>query len=165
VTRRLTAYVVCATILLLLAGCVGSLSSPKIELVAAPTEGFSRTKLAMVWEITPPKSFSSATQFTLHLDEYSHSGRIKSGIGPMESSYSTTVEAEPEVLDSGGIRLSFPLYESKPTLLYYRLHVNIDGRHYWTPEGMLNIKHKPALTEEFKESYLSESVNDLRVLS
>lgn len=142
----------------------GRFTGPEIKLIEAPTTLFSNTNQQLVWEITLPKGFVSASQFTLHLDEEPHYGSFGKGKGQSESGYTRVLYAQPEMLDDGRVRVPFPLYERKPVLLYYRLHLLIDGKHYWTPETALSIRHRPAFTEEFQDSHLKETLQHLSLL-
>lgn len=156
-------------LVLALLGCVlfliirssGRFSGPKIELVEAPTTMFSNTNQQLVWEVTLSEGFVSASQFTLHMDEESHYGTFGKEMEQSESGYTRVLYAQPEMLDDGRVRLAFTLYERKPVLLYYRLHLIIDGKHYWTPETALSIKHRPAFTKEFQDSHLKETLQHL----
>lgn len=144
--------------------CSGRISGPEIELVEAPTTVFSNTEQPLVWEVTLPEGFVSASQFTLHLDEESHLGSFGKKTEPSESGYTRTLYAEPEVLDDGSIRMTFTIYERKPVLLYYRLHLLVDGKHHWTPEAALSIRHKPAFLDEFRDTHLKETLEHLAIL-
>ncbi len=157
-------------VVLALLGCVlfflirssGRFTGPEIELVEAPTTVFSNTNQQLVWKITLPDGFVSASLFTLHLDEESHYGSF--GKERSEGGYTRVLYAQPEMLDDGSVRVAFTLYERKPVLLYYRLHFLIDGRHYWTPEAALSIRHRPAFTEEFQDSHLKEALQHLSLV-
>lgn len=142
----------------------GRFSGPEIELVEAPTAMFSNTNQQLVWVVTLPDGFVSASQFTLHMDEESHYGSFGKEMKQSESGYTRTLYAQPEMLDDGRVRLAFTLYERKPALFYYRLHLLVDGKHYWTPEAALSIRHRPAFTEEFQDSHLKETLQHLSLL-
>lgn len=143
----------------------GRLSGPQIELVEAQTDMFSNSEHWLVWEISLPEGFVSASQFALHIDEESHYGDFGKTMEPSSSGYPRTLFAQPEMLEGGSIRVSFRIFERRPTLLYYRLHLLLDGKHYWTPEAAMSIRHRPAFTDEFQESYLDETLEHFAFLA
>ena len=162
--RIILVLVLLGFVLFLFVRYSGRFSGPEIELVDAPTMLFSNTEQPLVWEVTLPKGFISASQFTLHLDEEAHYGSFGTKTEPSKSGYTRTLYTEPEVLEDGSLRVTFTIYERKPVLLYYRLHLLVDGKHYWTPESALSIRHKPAFLDEFKETHLKEALEHLALL-
>lgn len=160
---RRTLAVILACALALLAGC-SLAAGPTIELVEVPAEAQARTELALLWKVTPPEGFLSLSGTSLHLDELPHAGQTMRDVPPEQSGYATTLYEEPQHLGDGSASVTFILYEPRPTVLYYRFHVAVDGRHYWTPEGALTIVPKPAFTKEFRESHLQETLDALAAL-
>lgn len=163
--RIIIVFFLLACTLFLLSRYSGKFSGPQIEFVEAPTAMFSNTEQWLVWEIVLPEGFVSAGQFALHLDAESHYGNFGKAMEPSQSDYARTLFAQPEMLDDGRIRVSFRIFERRPTVLYYRLHLLLDGKHYWTPEAAMSIRHKPAFTDEFQETYFDETLEHLTLLA
>jgi len=148
--------------LILLAGCA-SQTAPGITLIQAPETAFARADVPLTVEVTLPEDFTAAGRFTLHADERTHTGRFGTAVGPTLSGYPQTYEGAAEVTGENTLRVSFTLRERKPTRLFYRLHVDVDGRHYWTPERALIIVPQPAFSPEFRDSGLDEAIAELLV--
>jgi len=151
--------------LILLQGCSTGNDPPIVTLLKVPTSAEARKVHEMLWEITLPEDSVSASQFSLHLDEVNHRGTYGTALGPILAGYKKTIEATPELTSDGTILLSFSIQESKSTKLYYRLHINVDGNHYWSPERLLNIIPLPAFSKEFEDSLMNEAIEEWNLFS
>lgn len=151
-------------LLLSLPACAPQNVAPVVTAVEVPISGQAGAPITFVWTVALPESFTTASQFALYTDDHTHGGSLGTGIDPSLSGYGRHLAAPPEITGRGMVKVTFTVEEERPTRIFYRLHANVDGGHYWIPEQILTVTPQPAFTAEFMETTLNASLEDLALL-
>ena len=130
------AFVFAIFALLLLAGCAQTQTPPSgqppaqiaISIVSVPSTAETGKPVELKWRVAGPST--TTTHTAIH---YGYSS-VLTDPTPAKYAFKTQIKSGPLPADFSDV-VTF----AQPGTVYYRAHVIVEGKHYWTDEGTIIV--------------------------